>query len=931
MPVNDKLAKLSGEFDSDPNDLRFLVSVARLPSLYGALLVECVRRKEWNDRVLADSRRIAEEFSMLKDDEEKKRKSWHKHTGELLPFSVFEETGPIAVDLNLQTGYDQTWPVVKREDVEEYIHTLQSLDGTEQAVLEVQRAFADLDKSGRKYTRRTNAFKMGSVHEAQLAASSIFQSDEAVRSLREDNTRLSDQLKTYQSRVRRLEDLLHRNYNNRASPHPISVPGTPLSSNPSQNPLGPLPTPNTTNDSPSRPGSVASRRISFIDAGGERVLAARVAHLELELTGERERLAAEKENAMRLEEQLRGKAELESEMKARIGEAESMKKDLIGNLEAQQFEFNNERKGLNAKIDELNQKLEEAYEYLDKVEDLRSQDLEQIRARDERIQQLEDDVRREEQKSTDANVSLEEAKRQFEERLIAKERQMEDLLLQIKKSQDESRKQSEMAYRYSEAVEHERNLRQQTEDRLAETQKALSSHLGDKSSVYVALQRLHSELSRDPAPEDVGLLSKRIQQLIAESSKDRDCMSARLQEVEKNSEEVSSELDRIQTILESRTIRAKDLTQRLYTHNARSIQLLEALGFTVVRRENSMQIVRVSRSNAGESTTLSRTESSLRQSAFASPTNATSNDDISLLYWMDADDSDIEADKYNKYLTTIGALDLDSFTEAIVKRLKDMEHTARKYQKDMRAYREKYHRAQLDAHDKIAYKSFKAGDLVLFLPTRSQVSRPWAAFNVGAPHYFLREQESHKLRNREWLLARVSNVEERVVDLSRPVTSASSSTASTINDNPFGLQDGLRWYFLDATEEKIGAPATPGLGNSTVASAKVDAKANLKSRGPSAGAGKTLTDLREREQRRRSGSFSNRNSVNLQPEDAASIAATLGSSPSSSNVPAAIPASPVMNPPSTPKLASSALNAVEKIVGFVRGNHDDSKKHEVTN
>src|SRR5690606_2423132 len=107
---------------------------------------------------------------------------------------------------------------------------------------------------------------------------------------------------------------------------------------------------------------------------------------------------------------------------------------------------------------------------------------------------------------------------------------------------------------------------------------------------------------------------------------------------------------------------------------------------------------------------------------------------------------------------------------------------------------------------------------------------PWAAFNVGAPHYFLREQDSHKLRTRDWLLARITKVEEKIVDLSRPTTAAtvssspSSSRASSVNENPFELSDGLRWYFLDAVEEKPGAPATPGLGSSTVASAKVDAK-----------------------------------------------------------------------------------------------------------
>jgi autophagy-related protein 11 len=133
--------------------------------------------------------------------------------------------------------------------------------------------------------------------------------------------------------------------------------------------------------------------------------------------------------------------------------------------------------------------------------------------------------------------------------------------------------------------------------------------------------------------------------------------------------------------------------------------------------------------------------------------------------------------------------------------------------------------------------------LALFLPTRNQATRPWAAFNVGAPHYFLREQDSHKLQSRDWLLARISKVEERVVDLSRSLnnglrgqsdrqsinTEASdgASTRSVDDENPFELSDGLRWYLIDAYEEKPGAPTTPGLGKSTVAATNVDVKGSF--------------------------------------------------------------------------------------------------------
>jgi hypothetical protein len=56
-------------------------------------------------------------------------------------------------------------------------------------------------------------------------------------------------------------------------------------------------------------------------------------------------------------------------------------------------------------------------------------------------------------------------------------------------------------------------------------------------------------------------------------------------------------------------------------------------------------------------------------------------------------------------------------------------------------------------------------------------------------------------------LARISKVEERTVDLSAHV--------SDVEDhNPFDLADGLRWYYLDAVEEKPSTIASRELARS---------------------------------------------------------------------------------------------------------------------
>ena len=123
--------------------------------------------------------------------------------------------------------------------------------------------------------------------------------------------------------------------------------------------------------------------------------------------------------------------------------------------------------------------------------------------------------------------------------------------------------------------------------------------------------------------------------------------------------------------------------------------------------------------------------------------------DLDLLYWMKADSSKTEVEKYDAFVNSLGHFNVDLFSETVYNRIKDTERKARKWQHDLRTSRDKAHAAQKDAWEKIAFKHFKEGDLALFLPTRNQQAGAWAAFNVGFPHYFLREQDGHRLRHRE--------------------------------------------------------------------------------------------------------------------------------------------------------------------------------------
>lgn len=232
---------------------------------------------------------------------------------------------------------------------------------------------------------------------------------------------------------------------------------------------------------------------------------------------------------------------------------------------------------------------------------------------------------------------------------------------------------------------------------------------------------------------------------------------------------------------------------------------------------------------------------SIRRSVSLASNPLADSTDLRLLYWMNAEDSNVEDEQYQAFIAGPGNFDIDAFSEAMYRRVKEVEHTARKMTRDARNYRERAHDLAKEARDKIAFRHFKEGDLALFLPTRNQTTGAWAAFNVGCPHFFLREQEGHRLRSREWLVARITRIQERVVDLSKSLQSTAppsegetdSVNTGDENDNPFDLSDGLRWWLIDAHEDKPGAPSTPGLGKSTVAANNVAAIADIHAHGRS--------------------------------------------------------------------------------------------------
>ncbi|KAJ7064694.1 putative peripheral membrane protein [Mycena amicta] len=139
-------------------------------------------------------------------------------------------------------------------------------------------------------------------------------------------------------------------------------------------------------------------------------------------------------------------------------------------------------------------------------------------------------------------------------------------------------------------------------------------------------------------------------------------------------------------------------------------------------------------------------------------------------------------------LEALRSFDHDYFLEAITK----TGSTIRKWQKQCKEYRER-------AKGKISFRNFAKGDLALFLPTRNSVSKPWAAFNVSFPHYFLQATGhlAEQLKTREWIVARITSITERVVD------------HNDDSSNPYGLGRLASKYYILESSRKVSRDQPP--------------------------------------------------------------------------------------------------------------------------
>ena len=924
-----------------------------LPLVYGSLLIELVRRREWGEKMTGDSSTLAEEMAVYKEEEERRRKKWLKSIADFIkPEALSSKAMGIEVNLKPQ---GQTLPHISRDEITDYITDLQNVGGFGEVLRDIIDMRTNLDAPSKQQIRRNNAFKNGSIHDATFGRNSLLLrgDDDLLRSLQTDKTKLEDRLKGSESRVRKLEDLLHRQSQiSRPSSGNALGPGSgqglqrhttsPILNHASSSPKA--------QDNLSRRSSVSSRRFSGNYGVEEKALAQRIVRLEADLS-------TEKAKSAQLQESRSAQTKLQDELKQQVEEAATTKKDLMDNLKAQQHEFDAERRmfkkekeTLEGEFDDaannhdharavLEERNRELDEELDKVKKEAAEEVQRAQGQidflkndytmqREKANKLERQVQQQEQEKSGLETRISTLQAVIQDR----DDIQTDYHRALRASHIHLSPEEIVPDRFDLLVEAVEVLAERSANHVRELQQALEtlrtdnallesrSHKEDEEMSNLKDRIAHEEMEGFSVREELAEHRARYNSLQTELDDERrelqdlrsriasgdtgsELLKARIMEEENKAHHLTTELassnargELLETTLEEKTRliesmqilqtttdsrnemrarRAQELSTRLFSQADRLTRLLEQVGFTVTKGEDGMTVQRTPKTTSASTLLIDQSQSMGRSLSSPLPTKTEEQPSPKHLHWALSPTIDAETQSYDAFIRSIQSFDISTFTEAITKRVKETDHTARKWQREAKAYRDKAHRFALEAHEKIAYRSFKDGDLALFLPTRNQATRPWAAFNVGAPHYFLREQDSHRLQSRDWLLARISRVEERVVDLSKSIngmrppssqsqrrnslTSTSDGGASVDDENPFELSDGLRWYLLDAAEEKPGAPSTPGLGKSTVASANVAASGSIGRKRPDEGSAVSRTLAKSLDSRR--GSAGSRKSL----------------------------------------------------------------------
>jgi DNA repair exonuclease SbcCD ATPase subunit len=389
------LSQLAANINAAEEARVVVAKAVDMPYLYGVMLIELCRRNLWVAETKELAAETAESMATRKHDEEARRHKWHKHYGDI---DVFRKIRGDAADIDVAfTPSRQTLPAISKADVVEYMATLDRL-GLEQERSELQREFQGMVMS------QAPPKSSGSSHDSPVGHGgiSVFKNGSVIK------TDQSEKIRSYESRIRRLEDLLiqyrYREMNGGPTPaaRPPSVSGTSPTAGD-----GSMPD-RTADMDPLRAQIVAlekqrerdaqeisslSDKLKGLTALSERIRdreqettnrlhdkSQQVSKLEADAMANRDKatkmeseLAECKNKELELQEQVIKLTRQLEESETKRADAESLKKELLANLAAKESEYasfmSNQKHESEARVESLQDDVDTLEARVDELQD----------------------------------------------------------------------------------------------------------------------------------------------------------------------------------------------------------------------------------------------------------------------------------------------------------------------------------------------------------------------------------------------------------------------------------------------------------------------------------------------------------------------------------------------------------------------------------
>ncbi|EGG00969.1 uncharacterized protein MELLADRAFT_111419 [Melampsora larici-populina 98AG31] len=437
-----------------------------------------------------------------------------------------------------------------------------------------------------------------------------------------------------------------------------------------------------------------------------------------------------------------------------------------------------------------------------KIEDLKLQLLQSKEEHREECERLAHDTltSTQERESLLADVQrLRPAVERLEEELKTRSKSLQDAerqLISARATADDATKElHDLEARHRDQLSdhsHVLNQLQGSQDRVAELESQLSQALDSNrdltervdSSVRSMDDRLsEAERIRLEMQNEIDQLKSDLMEQQKSNHDANDTIQQqklRIEEMDRESQLRAEDHAKVQRQLTEDT---REATMRLETHCRAAVSILQS--YHLVNSKIVDRIESMPRPGSTHKAVLA-TSTALGESAV--PAQDSSNSVV--VAKPATDDSSIpdpSSPEFGTFIDKLAQRDPEAIVELVQNKLDYLSLTVRKWMKESKGYRERAKSSQELANVRITFRDFAKGDLALFLPTRNPTAQVWAAFNVSFPHYFLQANDAVApiIKSREWLVARIISLTEKMVDPKDPDT------------NPYALSAGTRYFLLE--------------------------------------------------------------------------------------------------------------------------------------